>query len=234
MSEFHDQDNQFSEFEESPGSQPPQGGPVNRNRVFFIAIGLIGAIFVIAVLVLLFTFLNRGTGQASQVRDQAAAINTQNAQVAATATADQLYAIQQKQTADAAAKITPSATATALAAAATSVLAVPTATGTPTPTVSAEMTTQTAVAKITAAAIANGVPGLGTPGPGTPGAGTPAGTAGAGTPGAGLGTPSPKATATSALPATGFADEVGLPGLFGLAALLIVVIFGARRIRQAH
>ncbi len=41
------------------------------------------------------------------------------------------------------------------------------------------------------------------------------------------------ATAT-ALPTTGFADEVGIPGLFGMAVVLLVVIFLARRLRMAH
>ncbi len=37
----------------------------------------------------------------------------------------------------------------------------------------------------------------------------------------------------SGLPQTGFADEVGVPGLLGLALVLIVVIFLARRLRTA-
>ncbi len=40
--------------------------------------------------------------------------------------------------------------------------------------------------------------------------------------------PTPTSTA---LPTTGFADEVGLPGLLGLAALLIIVIVITRRLR---
>ena len=40
----------------------------------------------------------------------------------------------------------------------------------------------------------------------------------------------PLKTAT-ALPQTGFADEVGLPGLLGLALGLVIVVFAARRIR---
>jgi len=40
----------------------------------------------------------------------------------------------------------------------------------------------------------------------------------------------PLKTAT-ALPQTGFADEVGLPGLLGLALALVVVVFATRRIR---
>lgn len=42
----------------------------------------------------------------------------------------------------------------------------------------------------------------------------------------GGGTPTP-----TALPATGFADEVGLPGLVLLGALLIVVVFVSRQMR---
>ncbi|MEN6300926.1 MAG: hypothetical protein ABFD51_13610 [Anaerolineaceae bacterium] len=41
------------------------------------------------------------------------------------------------------------------------------------------------------------------------------------------------ATAT-ALPTTGFADEVGIPGLLGMAVVLLVVIFLARRLRMAN
>ena len=40
-------------------------------------------------------------------------------------------------------------------------------------------------------------------------------------------------TTTTALPTTGFADDVGLPGLLGLAILLIGVIFLARRLRMS-
>jgi len=37
----------------------------------------------------------------------------------------------------------------------------------------------------------------------------------------------------TAIPTTGFADEVGLPAMLGLAVLLVVVIFLARRLRSA-
>lgn len=39
---------------------------------------------------------------------------------------------------------------------------------------------------------------------------------------------------STALPTTGFADEVGIPGLFGMAVVLLVVIFLARRLRMAN
>lgn len=42
------------------------------------------------------------------------------------------------------------------------------------------------------------------------------------------------AATSTALPTTGFADEVGIPGLFGMAVILLVVIFLARRLRMAN
>jgi LPXTG-motif cell wall-anchored protein len=38
---------------------------------------------------------------------------------------------------------------------------------------------------------------------------------------------------TTALPTTGFADQVGVPGMLALSILLIAVIFLARRLRMA-
>ena len=43
----------------------------------------------------------------------------------------------------------------------------------------------------------------------------------------------PFAPTATALPTTGFADEVGLPGLFGLGLFLLVVVFITRRMRLA-
>jgi hypothetical protein len=45
---------------------------------------------------------------------------------------------------------------------------------------------------------------------------------------------SPTATPASTLAGTGFADQVGAPALLGLAAVLILVIFLARRLRTAN
>lgn len=47
--------------------------------------------------------------------------------------------------------------------------------------------------------------------------------------GGGGGSPTPTPTA---LPSTGFADDVGLPGLAGLTALFLVVIFLSRKLRS--
>jgi hypothetical protein len=51
---------------------------------------------------------------------------------------------------------------------------------------------------------------------------------------AALGLSSPTPTPKSTLTSTGFADQVGAPALLGLAAVLIVVIFLARRLRTAN
>jgi LPXTG-motif cell wall-anchored protein len=42
-----------------------------------------------------------------------------------------------------------------------------------------------------------------------------------------------RAPTSTALPTTGFADEVGLPGLFGLGLVLLAVIFVVRRLRSS-
>jgi LPXTG-motif cell wall-anchored protein len=49
-------------------------------------------------------------------------------------------------------------------------------------------------------------------------------------------TPDPRTgtKTVTALPQTGFADQVGLPGLVGMALLLIIVVFLVRRLRLAN
>jgi hypothetical protein len=48
------------------------------------------------------------------------------------------------------------------------------------------------------------------------------------------GTATAVAAQATVLPESGFADEVGLPGMVGLAAVLIAVIFLARKLRTSH
>lgn len=47
-------------------------------------------------------------------------------------------------------------------------------------------------------------------------------------------TTTPTSTPVGALPDTGLLDDVGLPAMAGLTALLLVVIFAARRLRTAN
>lgn len=224
MSDFQDQNNQFEEFEESPSSQPQP--PARGNRSFMIAIGVIGGIFVIALIALGATLLSRSTQQASGKVPEAERIITQNFATAAAATADELRIVANMQTVEAGAKaaaLTPIPSATiapaGVEATPTPVVAVPTASSTATATLSSEMaSTATSSA---ATQVAQGTKTLGVGGNLTA---LPVGTGTVLAPG----TPQPTPTA---LPQTGFADEVGLPGLMGLAVLLVLVVILARRAR---
>ena len=166
-----------------------------------LVIGILGAIFLIALIVLavyaLFIMPQRSAAQ----QEQAAQINAQNTATAYAVTEMALYQEQALTgTAIALANLEPSPT---------SVVVFPTNTPTPLLALAAESEetqeaiggdlyarTQTVAALLTQAA-------------------------------------SGGQTTTTALPTTGFADDVGLPGLLGLAILLIGVIFLARRLRTS-
>ena len=196
MSDMNNND-LYSDFEEDGSDYSTSSG--SGNRTFMLAIGILGGIFLIALIVLavfaLFIMPQRNAAQ----QEQAAQINAQNT---ATAFAVTEMAIFQQQamttTAEALATIEPSPT---------SVVVFPTDTPAPEMEAGAESEgtqesiggdlfarTQTVAALLTQAAAGG-------------------------------------QTTTTALPTTGFADDVGLPGLLGLAILLIGVIFLARRLR---
>jgi len=218
-------DNDFEGFEEEPTGQPAPSPSGGGNRTFLTALGVIGIIFVLAVAaVVVFALFVLPQRNASRV-NTAAQINAQN-------TATALAATQQM----AAALAKPSATALVAKVVATSTPVVAIASKTPTLAATAVSTqgvqvgagdpvarTATVAALLTQAAGASGNPAARTA------------TVSALLTQAAKGTvvATPKATST-ALPSTGFADEVGLPGLLGLAALLIVVVFAARRMRLAN
>ncbi len=174
------------------------------NRTFLIVAGILGAL-ILLTLACMAVFLLRGSSSGNQARQaEIATVNAQNTQVA--------QALSMTQLAQA---WTPTFTATAIPATATStptaVVAMPTDTSTPsaptdTPTPDYRQATIDALATINALTQ-------------TPGAG-----------GGATGTGTPSATA---LPNTGFADEVGLPGLAIGALALLLVIFLARRLRTA-
>jgi LPXTG-motif cell wall-anchored protein len=190
-------DNQFEDFEEEP-TPPGEPRPAG-NRNFIIAIGVLGGISLLILIVLIIVGLVILPAQSKARKEQAALVNAQNTATSQAAT--QIAAVKAMATA------TPTSTATAIPSA-TPVIAIATATaipqvtGTPgTPVVAQDLSarTQTVAALLTQAAGGNGTA-----------------------------TATPK---TTALPTTGFADEVGLPVLLGLALLLVVVIFVARRLR---
>lgn len=183
-----------SPFEEPIEPEPEAGGP-GPNRNFLIAAGIIGGIFVLAVIALIVFALVSANQNRARLQQEAAQINAQNTMIAMQATqTSQAFALQQTLLAQ------PTPTT-----AATPVIIVPTATPVPTNTLSPENMARTA----TVAAFLTQVAKAAT---GTPQA---------------VG-PTPTSTA---LPTTGFADEVGLPGLLGLAAFLILVIVITRRLR---
>lgn len=226
--------NPFEELEEAPQLQEVKAGP----KPFTIAIIVIAGIFVLSVVALIVVLLLKGPQQSSAVKEQADKINAQNTQVAQQATARALENIALQKTLEAGQKAPlPSATPLAPAVTATSVVAVATATPQPTsaqPTAAPEMLTRTAVV---ATQLAQGTVFPTQPG-GTGGNATATKAVGTGTaatatkaPGTGgVGAGTPQATST-ALPSTGFVDEVGLPALFGLGLALIAVVILARRLR---
>ena len=207
MSDYQDNPNNFEELEEAPQPQEPKAGP----KPFTIAIIVIAGIFLLSLVALIAALLLKGPQQSSAVKEQADKINAQNTEVAIAATKRAVEVAVLQQTLEAGSKApAPTATLAPVVTTPTAVIAVPTATSQPsTATPSTDMLTRTA---LVATQLAQG-----TLIPGTPGTG-----------GVGAVTPQPTSTA---LPTTGFVDEVGLPALFGLALALIAVVILARRMR---
>lgn len=182
------------------------------NRNFLLALGVLGGIFVLLIIGLVILFLSRqGAGsEAANIALTNEAINAANAQTAAAAT---LSAIQ---------LLTPSVTPVP------SNTAVP-PTATRTRVVAATATNTLSSAE--AAGLFTATPSATLAGGGT-GAGTATATA-ASTLAAGLTqTRAAGLTATATLlPSTGFAEDIGLPGMFGMAIGLVLLIVLARRLR---
>lgn len=198
-------DSQFEDF--SPEEEPTEGGPEPEgnnnknggNRNFMLAVGIIGAIFVISLIGLgLYIFLGQPR-QTQALRETAAVINANNTATAMSATQSAGLNIQRL-------TLTAGApTKTPIPATNTPVVAVASATPDLTATSIAAGLADPAARTATVAAFQTQVA---------------AGTKITGT--------------TTALPQTGFAEDVGLPGLLGAAAILLLVIFLARRLRVAQ
>ena len=224
MADFDDDFDDLTESEPSQENEVPSASeeaagaaPAANNRNFMLAIGVLGGIFILLVIALVVAaifFLPRQKSVASATN---AVIQTQNAATLEYATEVERSAVlaAEVMTLTATANITNTPIPPTITA--TPVVAKPSFTPTASPIVTetfSDPRTATVAALLTQAATSRNV--TLTPGTAVGGAG-----------GGGL-----NGTSTStALPTTGFADEVGLPGLFGLAAALIVVIFLARRLR---
>ncbi len=205
-------DELFEGFDEEAiiGGEPEEKRkPSNRN--FLIAIGVIGAIFLIALIGLAVFAAVVLPQRSAQRQQEAAEINARNTATALAAT--QIAFAQQE-------LLTPSPTA------------IPTNTPLPSPTPVVINATATPILAETTTPAAQGAAG-------TPAAAGPASdllartqtvaallTQAAGGFGTAVATLGP-----TQLPQTGFMDEVGLPSMIGIAVLLIVVIVVARRLR---
>ncbi len=204
MSDFDT--NNFDDFEEEPTVDEPRSS--GNNRTFLIAIGVIAGLFVIG-LIGLGVYAALVLPRQNAIRMQEAAVI--NAQNTATSQAATELAFAQ------ALLLTPSVTSS------------PTATLEPSPTPVVVFATNTL--EPTLEVVDTATPDFAAVG-GDPISRTETVAAlltmaaGGGDGGAGVGT-----TTTTALPTTGFADEVGLPGLLGLSVLLVAVIFFVRRMR---
>jgi len=204
------------QFEELPpegtdgGETPPEPPKPSGNKTFLVVVGLIVAVFVIALVGLVLLAPKILASQKSAYLQQAAEINAAN-------TATSVYATQQA-FAEALA-LTPTATLEPTLApepSATPVLAMPTEEPTAEPPAISEDEALAFTATVAALL-----------------------TEQAGGVGGGVGTAEPTvAPAATALPNTGLMDDLGqfgLAGTLGLAALLVVIIVIARRLRlSAH
>ena len=172
------------------------------NRMFIIAAAVLGAIALLALICIAVYALVLLPRSRSAMEAQRATVDAQNTEIAVKIAQTSTAAAQAA--IEAAYTFTPTATSADTptpVSTSTSVVVLPSQTPLVSPTIQPEMATSTAL-RLTL-------------------------TANAGVIAATL-TARPQATT---IPATGFADEVGLPVLLGLAILFIVIIFLARRLR---
>jgi len=220
----------------------------NGNRTFLTVVSVIGAIVLIAVIVLVGYFLLTRGRLATRFQQQAAQVNAENTAVAIRSTESSLQEIQQMtqkailpatwtatpkvsntsaptsapavdssgKTATVAAFLTQSAQAAAIGTPIVQPTQVPTNTKAA-PTTQAAVGTPVAQATLAATATARATA-------------TTAATARMTATATARASATPLKTAT-ALPQTGFAEDVGLPGLFGMALSLVVLVVVVRRIR---
>jgi len=200
-------DNDLDDLDFGQEGQTPEQKPEKKtsNRNFIIALGVIGGIFVLITIALIVVAVFVLPGQ-SKARQQASMQTvTANAAIALTATQDALKN---------AIIVTPAKTNTAaptkaLATATNTPVVAPTQTKTSAPAQATATATATLVSDAQKATLSAQQTQLAS----------------------GKFTATVIATST-ALPNTGFADEVGLPALLGLGLAMIVVIFMARRLRS--
>jgi hypothetical protein len=202
-------DNLFEDFDAFEGMEEEKSSshapkPKKTNKNFWVAIGVIGIFVLLIVAAMAAYLLVIYPQQRAAQLNQAAQINAQNTMTVQAATE---IAFAQAQL------LTPSPTMVIATEIPTNtpVVVFPTATEEPT-MAAADLSaaggdlfyrTQTVAALLTLAA------------------------------GGTVNTATPNGLTATALPTTGFADEVGLPGLFGLGVILLGVVIVVRRLRSA-
>ncbi|MEW6179267.1 MAG: hypothetical protein AB1522_05005 [Chloroflexota bacterium] len=197
------EENPFEDFKSDFEEEPQIEEEVEpkSNKTFWVVVGVIASVFVLAVVVIII-FVIANRNRAGEFVEQAAQINAQNTAIAQQAT--NIF-IQEVGRMTEKAVLPPTWTPTVVVVIATS---------TPQPTATSgvlaegDSAARTATVAAFLTAVAQGSPTV----PPTVGAGTVVPT-------------------STALPDTGFMDEVGLPGMFGVALALILVVLVVRRLR---
>lgn len=225
--------NPYDEYQDPEKDQSPPGGDGRKpGRTFLTILGIVGSIFVLAIIVLIAFVLISRNRTAARFQQQAATINAENTTVALIA-AETASVLNQRMTEKA---MPPTWTPTSgiVTATRTSTQVPPTRTSTVAVAADSAARTSTVAAFLTEVAQSTTAPkATGTRTTTVSAAGTRTNTVSA----AGTRTTTVRATATrrtattTALPTTGFAEDVGLPGLFGAALVLVVIIILARKLR---
>lgn len=224
---------EYDEFRDQYEESEPTGGGRRKGgagRTFLTIIGVIGAVVVLAVIgLVIYFFVSRGqlTNQFGQFKETESLINAENTKTAMEATQTSVEELSQM---TAKAILPPTWTPTSLVTTASAPSATPKPTNTTVPTATvdpAQARTATVVAFLTQSARTSSGTQIAQVTPTstrqtTQGARTPTSTS--------YRTLTTYRTPT-ALPTTGFADDVGLPGMLGLAAALIIIVFLSRRLR---
>ncbi len=182
------------------------------NRTFIAILTVVGSIIILAIIVLIAFVLISRNRSAARFQEQADLINATNTAIAQQAN-ETAAAEVKKQTEKA---LPPTWTPTSAAPAATST-PVPTKKPTATATTGIDSAERTATIAAFLTQVALGTTNA-------------TGTLGINQTATARATGTIRATST-ALPTTDFAEDVGLPGLFGLALALVVIIVLARRLR---
>jgi hypothetical protein len=208
----------YSQFEEEPEPQKPN------NRTFAIIASILGAIILLSLVAIAAYFIFLNPGKTANQADIAAKISAENTATVMAVTEDAMAVVLPLDTPVPAEVVLPAELPTELPAGEVDQPVVDDSTG-------GQLTEDLAMTATVEALLTQAAGGAVVEAAGSVivDAAAPAA----------VETATPQRAATlaptpAALPTTGFADEMGLPGLVGLAFLFIVVITIARQVRAAQ